>query len=247
MITSQPTSLLAQNIKIVNSSYIMSAMPSLSKFCGQALSILVENRPSYGWIAIAKMMRKLENLTNQVESHWSRSLLASLSEKTSIGTYSCFCAHASQHRLINCYLAPNSRETMTTLWNVLKTLLFTTIMILQSILPALLFVPYPSGSRADVHGASSIDGATPASPFDLALMALHVLSHLSFVMPQFGGVTSTAEGGLPELKKAFYMALDVLSESASRSDLFVHQLCDSFKLEGMSILLCCIFGALIVL
>ena len=115
MITSQPPSLLAQNIKIVNSSYIMSAMPSLSKFCGQALSILVENRPSYGWIAIAKMMRKLENLTNQVESHWSRSLLASLSEKTSIGTYSCFCAHASQHKLINCYVATNSRETMTTL------------------------------------------------------------------------------------------------------------------------------------
>ena len=123
------------------------------------------------------------------------------------------------------HAAPDSRAIATTLWKTLKTLLFTTIMLLQSVLPALLFIPYSSTSNT--HHAH-----TPASPFDLALTALHTLSHLSFVLPQFGGVTSTSEGGLPELKKAFYMALDVLSESPSRSDLFVHQLCDSFKAEG---------------
>ena len=44
-------------------------------------------------------------------------------------------------------------------------------------------------------------------------------------MPQFGGVASTSEGGLPELKRAFYTALDVLSASEAEAGQFVQELC----------------------
>ena len=62
------------------------------------------------------------------------------------------------------------------------------------------------------------------SPYNIALDVLHTLSHLSFVMPQFGGVASTSEDGLPELKRAFYMALDVLSASQHEASRFVEEL-----------------------
>ncbi len=88
-------------------------------------------------------------------------------------------------------------------------------MISQSILSAVVFVPGPNTSQR----------SSPAtSPQAIALNVLHVLSHLSFVMPQFGGVASTSEGGLPELKRAFYMALDVLASSEDAAERFVSEL-----------------------
>lgn len=60
---------------------------------------------------------------------------------------------------------------------------------------------------------------------------LHTLSHLSFVLSQFGGVSSTAsEGGFPELKKVFYTALDILSSNELESARFVHELRESMDL-----------------
>ena len=50
-------------------------------------------------------------------------------------------------------------------------------------------------------------------------------------MPQFGGVASASEG-LPELKRAFYMTLDVLSGSESEACRFVEGLCRSQEIVG---------------
>ena len=96
---------------------------------------------------------------------------------------------------------------------MLKTLLFMTLMLSQSILAAVVFVPN-SHSQA----------TSPVSPHSIALDIMHVLAQLSFVMPQFGGVASTAEGGLPELKRAFYMALDILTASDEAAERFVADL-----------------------
>ena len=76
---------LAETIKAMDSSFVMSSMASLSKFCGQALSVLIESRPSHGWLAIAKMMRRLEGLTKNVEDRWLRSPLAAIAEESGIG------------------------------------------------------------------------------------------------------------------------------------------------------------------
>lgn len=112
------------------------------------------------------------------------------------------------------------------MWSTLKTLLFTTIMMVQAVLSTLIYVPPPSPeSRAPID----------ASPHAFALTALRIFSHLSFVLPQFGGVTSTAQNSFVELKKVFYTALDILSSDAAASQRFVRILCEDARLQGQLI------------
>jgi hypothetical protein len=104
------------------------------------------------------------------------------------------------------------------IWTVLKTLLFTTIMLLQSILSTITYsrpVAPPNFKRylAPVPTHSS-----------LALSTLRTLSHLSFVITKFGGVTSTSSAGFAELKRVFYSALDVLSVDVEASETFAKAL-----------------------
>lgn len=89
-------------------------------------------------------------------------------------------------------------------------LLFTSIRIVQSVLSVVLFVPPPTASNG-------------ASAFSVTLSTLHALGHLAFVLPRFGGVSSTGEAGFPELKKAFYTALDILSSDAPESGRFIRE------------------------
>lgn len=95
-------------------------------------------------------------------------------------------------------------------WTLLKTLLFTSIRVVQSVLSVVLFVAPPSALN-------------DATAFTVTLDTLHILAHLAFVLPRFGGVSSTGESGFPELKKAFYTALDVLSSDASESSRFIRE------------------------
>ncbi|KAF8919054.1 hypothetical protein CPB85DRAFT_1430204 [Mucidula mucida] len=76
-------------------------------------------------------------------------------------------------------------------WLVLKTLLFSTIMISESVLSAAIYVT--------------------TCPAPLGLTALRALGHLSFVIQQFGGITPSSN--FVELKKAVYLALDVVAGS----------------------------------
>ena len=55
----------------------------------------------------------------------------------------------------------------------------------------------------------------------LALSTLRTLSHLSFVINMFGGVTSTSSDGFAGLKRVSYSALDVLSADVEASEIFV--------------------------
>ncbi len=98
-------------------------------------------------------------------------------------------------------------------------MLFTVIMIVQSVLSNLVYVPQPESVSASRESESS--------PFAFSLSVLHLFSNLAFILPQFGGVTSTAEGGLPELKKVFYTALDILSADPAESRRFVRELSEA--------------------
>ncbi|KAJ6557285.1 hypothetical protein DFH09DRAFT_1317424 [Mycena vulgaris] len=93
-------------------------------------------------------------------------------------------------------------------WTTLKTLLFANIMIADAALSSAVFVP---------PAAYSVVGPTPST---LALTVLHTLSNLSFVISQFGGVTTTATPGFVELKETFYLALDILAKSEEESNQF---------------------------
>jgi hypothetical protein len=108
--------------------------------------------------------------------------------------------------------ASDSREVATNIWTVLKTLLFTTIMLLQSVLSTITYShPVVSAVTPPTHLPTHSS---------LALSTLRTLSHLSFVITKFGGVTSTSSAGFAELKQVFY-TLDVLSGDVEASETFV--------------------------
>ncbi|KAI0763632.1 hypothetical protein BD413DRAFT_606606 [Trametes elegans] len=190
-----PSSSFTQTIRSVVSSPYIASMSSLARFMARALTVLVESRRTQGWEVIGRTLSRLQLLTSAVQRDWEKCPLAGATKEENL----------SDHE---------TREASAATWSILKTLLFTTLMVAQSVLSAVVFVP-----NAHTQESSSI------SPQSIGLRVLHVLSNLSFVMPQFGGVASTSEGGLPELKRAFYMALDVLAASDAAAERFVAELC----------------------
>ncbi|KAH9924256.1 uncharacterized protein BXZ73DRAFT_50648 [Epithele typhae] len=184
----------SDTIRQISGSPYLASMASYAKFTSLSLTNLVESRPVPGWQTIQQVLARFKQLTARLEDDWVKCALASVTGDEQ-------------------FAGSSSRDLTKTTWSILKTLLFTALMISQSVLTAVVFVSQPE------------DATAAPSPFALALEILHILSNLSFVMPQFGGVASTSEG-LPELKRAFYMALDVLSESETQSRRFVEELCE---------------------
>jgi hypothetical protein len=121
-----------------------------------------------------------------------------------------------------------AREALTQAWSVLKTILFATVMVQQSIVTATTYLPPPSPKTM----SSPEPNVAPAS---IAWTLLQALSNLSFVITKFGGVTSTARTSVfPQLRRLFYSALDVLSTDQSTSEKFVIGLCQSEEQNGIS-------------
>ncbi|KAI0333742.1 hypothetical protein GY45DRAFT_1319349 [Cubamyces sp. BRFM 1775] len=194
-ISIESTSSFAQTIRACASSSYVASMSSIARFTARTLTVLVESRRAPGWEAIGRVLTRLQSITSKVEQDWTKCPLARANKEDDLAS-------------------GETRDIATATWSILKTLLFMTLMLSQSILAAVVFVPNPHSQPV-----------SPVSPHSIALNILHVLAQLSFVMPQFGGVASTAEGGLPELKRAFYMTLDVLAASDEAAERFVAELC----------------------
>ena len=92
-------------------------------------------------------------------------------------------------------------------------------MLLQSILSTITY-SHPVASTITSQESEGSLTYLPAHS-SLALSTLRTLSHLSFVITKFGGVTSTSSAGFAELKRVFYTALDVLSGDVEASETFV--------------------------
>jgi hypothetical protein len=101
-------------------------------------------------------------------------------------------------------------------------LLFTTIMLSQSILSTITYSSPPSSALPPLDSMRSF--AHLPSHSSLALSILRTLYQLSFVITKFGGVTSTSSAGFAELKRVFYSALDILSADVEASETFVKAL-----------------------
>jgi hypothetical protein len=126
-----------------------------------------------------------------------------------------------RHLLVHLYTdqpfaAPDSKNITKSIWTTLKTLLFSNIMLAEAVLSASVYLP-PESSHI-----------TPAT---LATQVLQVLSHLSFVVSEFGGVTTTTQG-FEHLKKTFYLALDILAQgdgphgdAGLKAEAYVQQAC----------------------
>ncbi|OSX57300.1 hypothetical protein POSPLADRAFT_1157257 [Postia placenta MAD-698-R-SB12] len=176
--------------------YLLSATVSLSK--GKEAAVMFRVR---GWRAMSQAISRLRFLARSVEAGWIVGPFASLTSTNQDD------------------IAHEERELLTQLWAILKTQLFTTLMLSQTILSTVVFTAPP-------HDATS---STSYSPYLLTEGVLCTLSHLAFVIQQFGGVATTTQNGFPELKRAFYMALDVLSASTVESARFVSELCQEIN------------------
>lgn len=155
-------------------------MAPLSSLCARTATLMLESRPNYAPASISRIFILLRQISARVESDWA--------------------------------LNPASQETDedTPIWTLLKTLLFSTLLISEAILSSLIYESHLSGAAVST-----------------SLEVLLSLYHLSFVISKFGGVT--AEGDFPELKKAFYTGLDILSSDAESSVIYVLDLCDGCK------------------
>ena len=112
--------------------------------------------------------------------------------------------------------AQDSKETTKSIWTMLKTLLFSNIMLAEAVLSVSVYLR---------------PGSSQITPTSLALQTLHILSHLSFIISEFGGVTTTTQG-FEHLKKTFYLALDILAhgdgehgDSGMKAEAYVQQSC----------------------
>ena len=121
-----------------------------------------------------------------------------------------------------CIIEPMTKELTTKLWMVLKTLLFAAVMVAEAALSSTIYIP----SSSFQISSSSPQTLAPAY---LALQTLRTLNTLSFIISQFGGVTttSTSVADFPELKRVFYLGLDILSSDKGLSGEFVRTLCST--------------------
>ena len=112
------------------------------------------------------------------------------------------------------------------IWTTLKTFLFSNIMLAEAVLSASVFIP-PTPRPL-----------TKLSPSSLALQVLQTLSHLSFVISQFGGVVTTNNvQGFEHLKKSFYLALDILAhgdgDGSKPAESYVQEVCFALNSQRM--------------
>lgn len=107
---------------------------------------------------------------------------------------------------------------------ILKTFLFATIMVVESALSSTIYIP-PSSFQMP----SSLSSPKTLAPPQLALQTLRTLRTLSFIISQFGGVTTTSASvaNFPELRRVFYLGLDVLSSDKGVGREFVRTLCST--------------------
>ncbi|KAF9465773.1 hypothetical protein BDZ94DRAFT_1159342 [Collybia nuda] len=196
-----PTSPLAERVKAMSSSPIMAAIASLSKLTAVVLGALI-NSSAESLLEAAEVLDAFRWIAVNVERDWKTSPFASVRNEDEI--------------------AFDTRDLSQSIWLLLKTLLFSTIMVADGVLASAIFVrPKNRSTRV------------PIIPQILAQSTLQTLFHISFVVSQLGGVTATATGddqGFKELRRVFYLAIDVLSSDIHSNNIGddVNNICEDF-------------------
>ncbi|KAI6167446.1 hypothetical protein EDD17DRAFT_1846589 [Pisolithus thermaeus] len=152
-----------QDVHKVSSSPAMSNMGSLSRLCPRSISLFVDHRPKLALQHVQETFLRLESISRSMELGWSSTDLADAVDES--------------------IAAPETRSLSESVWTIPKILLFSTIMITEAGLSAVVYVP-----------------------------------------PETDSVVR--DNAFPELKRAFYLALDILAEHKAESEHFVQQLCE---------------------
>lgn len=127
----------------------------------------------------------------------------------------CVCVHESltHHSfiIVLCLLESEVEDLIARLWGVYKTLLFSMIMVLQSMLSSSLF------KRKDSH----------SNLVKLSVSCLTVFRSLSFIISQVGGVSSKSP--FSELKRCFYTAIDIVASNGELVNGLMRQICQEIS------------------
>ncbi|KAJ8463554.1 hypothetical protein ONZ45_g17536 [Pleurotus djamor] len=180
-----------ESISLLLSSPLFLNIGPLSRFSARTVAALFTVRPSEGLLAADMTLSVLMNITGRVDAAWLQCPFSGIKEDV---------------------MTPRLQALSKDVWNILKPLLFTVVMIAKECLQQAVYVP-PLSITAD----------NSPTPTDLSISSLRTLSNLSFVVYEFGGVSSLTsadpEGGFKELKETFYSALDILTARPSSSSL----------------------------
>ncbi|KAI0086488.1 hypothetical protein BDY19DRAFT_960151, partial [Irpex rosettiformis] len=204
-----PNGLVSSKITTLSQSLLLLNMSSLSGMCSQLLSILADTRPSEAWLVMQEITDTFIQISSAIEGDWLKVPFSRITDENE--------------------LEPQAREVASATWLVLKTLLFTTIRTTQSLLSVVIYTPQPPPLRRSPSMRSVSPSGSRSTPYTFALTTLQIFSNLAFTLPQFGGLSSTAESGFIELKKVFYTALDVLAADELESARFMHELRESME------------------
>jgi hypothetical protein len=204
----QPNSKFAKDLRAATSSPRYLSVRSLAELFARVTWSFVTAKSQRLWPILNETLLTFEEITHNLEADWRRNPWVDIQTEEE--------------------MPEQARETFAQAWGTLKTLLFATVMVQQSIINAAIYLPLPS-SRA----ISSLE--PDVTPPSLALALLQTLSNLSFVITKFGGVTSTTRTSVfPQLRRLFYSGLDVLSTNQSASEKFVIGLCQTEKQNSIS-------------
>ena len=181
---------------------------SLAELFARVTWSFVTTKSQRLWPILNETLLTFEEITRNLEADWKRNPWVDIKTEEE--------------------MPEPARETLTQAWGALKTVLFVTVMVQQSIINAAIYLPLPL--------SRTVPSLEPdVTPPPLALVLLQTLSNLSFVITKFGGVASTTRTSVfPQLRRLFYSALDVLSTNQSATEKFVVRLCQTEKQSPLS-------------
>lgn len=115
------------------------------------------------------------------------------------------------------FLDDSSKQITTDIWKILKTLLFSQLMVLQTIIASLLYYK-PSMFPRHISAAT------------IARIILRSLHNQAFIISQFGGIAAMSDG-FKELKRVAYSTLDIMDVELNSDQQmeFISQLLSSLQ------------------
>ncbi|KAG8941565.1 hypothetical protein FRC04_004146 [Tulasnella sp. 424] len=180
-------------------------LSTLSKLLARCIAGIVSQSSTRvaAWELMVSIIERIEDIARPLEADWARSACAKVTDEASI--------------------APDTRPILTGLWHVLKSMLFSSIMIAQSILLAISFEPFPPQLRLKPE----------THPHAISASVISMFLHFSFITSKFGGGLTAHGGGFPEQKRVFYGMLDVLAANTWETELCMKRIAG--KLSGLSL------------
>ncbi|KIO18634.1 hypothetical protein M407DRAFT_157454 [Tulasnella calospora MUT 4182] len=199
------SSYIVKNLDLMTSYPGFQQLSTLSKLLSRCIAGMATQSLTRvaGWELMVSIIEQIEDIARPLEADWARSACATVTDEARI--------------------APETKPILTSLWNVLKSLLFSSIMIAQSMLLVMSFEPHPSQLwlKPDTHTHA------------LASAIVSMFLHFSFITSKFGGGLTSHGGGFTEQKKVFYGALDILAADPWETELCMKRIAG--KLPGLSL------------